>query len=888
MKYIMKMFLLSIMVILIFKQNSVCAETVHKIVEEDRRVELLYQITSSAGGVVMHGQVVHAGSHFMLRSMPMRYASASSGFGFTHVLTAAQLVTGATISGGAYGANLTNPFRYDFGIQLLWSGGNSRTYVYEIDDSGPISVFTTGTQINFRFLQAWGQMNVSIVEPINQPIFTKPQPPAGTISLTNTIRITIYLHEPHYYPPIITASDDLYRTVSDPLDLTAGIAATWGVTLTNTIPTQGNINALDPAGDNFQSMTESLLTYDFIGKHLVDYEIRDDHSLSNASLYSGDTTMTPVSRHIIVSTPATPTLSVKYGASAVARNSDTSISGAMYDSESPLLLPCGGEDGWTNQPLDIYVDPDSIVGKYDTVLRPPVGSPIVSTGMGASLNNYNIDSTSALGSLVEGELTAIGEAGVSLSGVANGVLKIDTTPPYANANYVGGFGFNNTSVDNRSGISTVTYPTQIAFTPPTASMTAPESGWANITSHTLTIMGNYDVWVRATDKAGNETTRKVYANLYIGGDVSITKNTDKGAVLHAVDCPDFDSISITSCGLDCSVGASRELEGETAFTYEITLTNTAAVGNAAGTYEDYLPEGVAMVGTPTATASGSGVATITSALHHTGRYRISGWYGNLTPGQTITITIPCETPEHDEDPGATNILRNQMESTWTIGSGATAISRTTLSNHANHRVRSQGVATTFTKVKAEDITTGIAGAEFALYRWDGALDPTQAELEHIIDTTGLTDGDWTRVTLHGVDATSPSDVFESAILPLGEVVIGNLQEGIYSLVETRAPSGYELPIGQWVLTIEPTASDTPGDYKIEFVGKSQSIMPPAAVRETSGGVHSYKIINARPFTIGMSGLGGTASLLLAGFVLMAVAGNAYVAYSYKQNKKTKE
>jgi len=61
-------------------------------------------------------------------------------------------------------------------------------------------------------------------------------------------------------------------------------------------------------------------------------------------------------------------------------------------------------------------------------------------------------------------------------------------------------------------------------------------------------------------------------------------------------------------------------------------------------------------------------------------------------------------------------------------------------------------------------------------------------------------------------------------------------------------------------------------------------MPPAAVRESDGTVHTYKIINVRPFTVGMSGLGGTRGILLAGFVLMALAGNTYIVYSNKAKK----
>jgi len=686
--------------------------------------------------------------------------------------------------------------------------------------------------------------------------------------------------------PIVLAPD-ITKFTGQTLNLIEDATAFWGHStsreILNTVDS-GTLLGTIPENEEGTAASSDGMVYDRIGVYTQDVQAWDAHSLSEDPLFTNDNTTTVVNRRVTVKTETAPVLRVKYSTGATDVDG-LDIAGNLYNTDWSTMA-CGGEEGWTNQPLDIFNDPGSILGTYDTILLIPTYTPLVVPNGIARHLRYQTQSVTPLGTLISGRLTERTNLDNELSAPVDVRLRIDMGYPSPNATYEGGYVFTDSSTDTLSGISVVNYPTQIAFAE-SDTMVEPTSGWENIDSHTMNTTGDYSVWIRATDKAGNQATVRVYASLYIGGEISITKDTDAGALLHTVDCLDFEEISIASCGVDCSAGASRELEGESAFTYEITLTNTAASGNAVGTFEDYLPEGVTAIGTPTATSSGSATVSITSTLHHTGRYLISGSYSGLAPSETIDIEIPSETPEHDEDPGATNILRNQMESTWTIGSGAIAISGTTLSNHANHRVRSQGVATTFTKVKAEDITTGIAGAEFALYRWDGALAPTQAELEHIIDTSGLTDGDWTRVTLHGVDATSPSDIFESAMSPLGEVVIGNLQEGIYSLVETKAPSGYELPVGQWVLTIEPTASDTPGDYKIEFAGKSPTIMPPAAVRETSGGVHTYKIINARPFTVGMSGLSGTQGLLLLGFVIMAVAGNTYLAYGYKQRMKTK-
>jgi len=214
------------------------------------------------------------------------------------------------------------------------------------------------------------------------------------------------------------------------------------------------------------------------------------------------------------------------------------------------------------------------------------------------------------------------------------------------------------------------------------------------------------------------------------------------------------------------------------------------------------------------------------------------------------------------------------------------------SNTTVHMRISEGVDTKFTKVGADNLSTGLSGAEFALYRWDGTNPPTTAQANHMVDPSVLIDtatlpaGQWVRVKANGEDALL-TDIFISGSSPLGEIDLGKLQTGTYTLIETKAPSGYALPVGQWILTIDSDAGDTgASDWKIDFVGKSASIAPPAAIRDESvPNAPTYKIINTEPFLIGLSGLGGTTGMVLTGFVIMAIAGNAYLVRWYKQKKK---
>jgi len=65
-------------------------------------------------------------------------------------------------------------------------------------------------------------------------------------------------------------------------------------------------------------------------------------------------------------------------------------------------------------------------------------------------------------------------------------------------------------------------------------------------------------------------------------------------------------------------------------------------------------------------------------------------------------------------------------------------------------------------------------------------------------------------------------------------------------------------------------------------------MPPAAIRDESiPNAPTYKIINTEPFSIGMSGLAGTSGMILIGFVVMAIAGNAYIIMNKKRRSRTR-
>ena len=706
----------------------------------------------------------------------------------------------------------------------------------------------------------------------------------------NRLEIWFFHRTLLHFEPEIVSHPDLTKLVGDPYIAAEGILARWGWTTERFIPGDGEITYRDFSTNYNTDFSTDGVQYDLIGMADEFLVVRDLHSLS--AEYPHDDTSTTISRHVTVSTSSAPTLISVFNSGAVDTTGAPIPIATLYDPNSSITAS-GGEDGWTNQPLDITCHPGAISGTFMTGLTIPFNPRIDVANAPAIRNMYHGESTSTAGTPIWGVLTGLMDTTNELSSRAYNTVKIDTTDPMADASYVGGFVFIDTSIDSLSGLSTALYPTQIAFTSPSDGMTPPTSGWEDIASHTHNTSGNYDVWVWATDKAGNEHKVKAYASLYMGGEVHITKDTDLGAVLHESTCLNFEHLTIEpGCGVGCNLGATPHIVEQSTLNYNLTLSNLASVGDADGTFVDYLPEGMVISTMPIVTPVGS--ATVTYALEtlppYAGRYKVSGSYTGLAPGGQIVIDIASEVPLFDSVTPANNILVNQASTDWSINSGM--LTGTNESNYAVHQVVLPGVDTLFTKVGADAPSVGIPGVEFTLYRWDGALAPTTAEQNHIVDTTVLIDnslpgGDWVRVKYDGEDATSLTDIFVSETSPLGEVDLGNLPEGVYSLIETKAPSGYELPVGQWILTVDPSKNDTgASDWKLEFVGKSTSMMPPAVSRTTGGPQPTYQVINIRPFSIGISGLGGTKGLLLSGFVIMAIAGNVYLRSSDK-GRKTK-
>jgi len=189
-----------------------------------------------------------------------------------------------------------------------------------------------------------------------------------------------------------------------------------------------------------------------------------------------------------------------------------------------------------------------------------------------------------------------------------------------------------------------------------------------------------------------------------------------------------------------------------------------------------------------------------------------------------------------------------------------------------YKERAKTVDVAFSKVDAFNTATPLPGATFKVYE----LICTNAGHDHVNDPADIVDitapGACWRALAQGsppVDAVFTSD-------GAGLVNVGPLPNGYYQIVEITAPPSYQLPVGQWLMTVDVLAPNTAPNYQLAFVAKSPSIMPNAVIRIVSGSNVLYKIVNTKPMELPLSGIGVPNAFTAGGFTLMALMSFGYL------------
>lgn len=187
----------------------------------------------------------------------------------------------------------------------------------------------------------------------------------------------------------------------------------------------------------------------------------------------------------------------------------------------------------------------------------------------------------------------------------------------------------------------------------------------------------------------------------------------------------------------------------------------------------------------------------------------------------------------------------------------------------------------FVKYDAEEKNKFLNGVEFKLY----SCSNTQPGHEHeeLASDKSEEMGCWTPIQENGQDKIYAS-AYSSATGFDGLVDFGALQEGEYMLVETKTLAGYELPKGQWLLTVS-RGSNGYGSYS--FLVKGDETTPEFGWRTDVGtGIIAMGLPNEKKATLPLPGAGGpgVTALYLTGFVLLAGTGGTFL---YKRKKKAR-
>lgn len=169
----------------------------------------------------------------------------------------------------------------------------------------------------------------------------------------------------------------------------------------------------------------------------------------------------------------------------------------------------------------------------------------------------------------------------------------------------------------------------------------------------------------------------------------------------------------------------------------------------------------------------------------------------------------------------------------------------------------------FTKVdglsfSSEDLSKAIAlpGAQFVLYHYDGKEENWAEDSKELIDLSNLSD-----VWEDPITATSDAQ---------GETRFENLQEGHYRLVETEAPEGYQLPTGQWNLTVDISGDEGSevGTFVIQSTEDATMDTPAMAIAKEASGENTYYLMNYKPINPPITGGDGGEDFRIGGGLLM--------------------
>ena len=518
-----------------------------------------------------------------------------------------------------------------------------------------------------------------------QLMSVKPGPPAGPgvwpSSFTARVRVTW----PVLYasPPTVVAPD-AQITVGKNVNKTfyqEDVRAWYTSNPAKLIPPNGRLllsdvddSGSDPYFDSGGSVSSRKVIH--IGRKTQTVTAVDNSGSADPAWDTSSTTRLVTSR-----TSASPSISATLPKNLPNPQGEQLAADAAY---SPTgTNPGGGVNGWTKYYVKVHGDSTHITGEYDYVQRyrdagGSGGRPGSVTDATTYVNTHqgrpgavsdqilkDQAPSSSRGWTADLVCTAAGDPATPLSGVSTMEIRIDTTRPTAALAKDGGGSlvtgpdgrYQHACTDDLSGVRAVA----ILFAPVGSPAPPPTSkSWQDINGYTVpTDASHYDLYVRATDRAGNQDIRLAQGNVKVHDTVEASLDTDQGATVHVPGCPNaLRAVTAAGCDAACHAGARRSLEEGTLLKYAYTLRSTG--GDARGTFTSYLPKGVEVpsgsgltVTSPTGQGS-SVTGTFTPGTGaHVGQTRVDGAYTlKAADSPTLTFELACRAPLFDHAPGA--------------------------------------------------------------------------------------------------------------------------------------------------------------------------------------------------------------------------------------------
>lgn len=259
-------------------------------------------------------------------------------------------------------------------------------------------------------------------------------------------------------------------------------------------------------------------------------------------------------------------------------------------------------------------------------------------------------------------------------------------------------------------------------------------------------------------------------------------------------------------------------------------------------------------------------------------------FGDLPAGYTYVVTE--QNPNTNGEGYVVTATQNGTSVTWEEGETFTCTDTIEKDQVADldyvNKWYIPKVDFSFTKVDGlnfdstdPDSIVTLSGADFALYQYTGTSWETDKDV--LLNQTS----EYTVWSQKGEIKSSDGE---------GVVTYEDLEAGNYRLVETSAPDGYQLPKGQWNLSVSISGEEGSevGNFVVEAIGNSSMDVPAMAKVEDTDGNVTYYLMNYKPMDPPITGGDGREVFHIGGGLLMFTGAALAIWWTWSSPRRRRE